>query len=107
MSSRPLLLEPPLSRWACPNCVATDVTRQAQPHTRYHCCAGLAGLLAPMVPAGQRCKVEAVERQDYIGSEMVRLDDNGRPVMAAVVTRDEGTDVTVYAPCATATVRAE
>jgi hypothetical protein len=55
-----------------------------------------------MVPAGTRAKVVAVEREDYIGSELVQTDADGRPVMAIVTTRDEGQDCTVLAPCATA-----
>lgn len=89
-------------RWECPNCSVTDVTHEAQPHTRFHACRGLRGLTAPMVPAGTRCKVEAVEREDYVGHELVQTDADGRPVMAVVTTRDDGTDVAVYAPCATA-----
>jgi hypothetical protein len=52
------------------------------------------------VPAGTRCKVEAVEREDYVGGEDVQYDDDGRPIMAVVTTRDEGNDVAVYAPTA-------
>jgi hypothetical protein len=55
-----------------------------------------------MVPAGQRCKVEAREREDYINGDDVQVDADGRPIMAVVITRDEGEDVTVYAPCARA-----
>lgn len=91
-------------RWVCPNCPATDVTREAQPHTRFHACRGLRGLTAPMVPAGTRCKVEAVQRQDYVGRELVQTDAGGRPVMAVVTTRDDGNDVAVLAPCATARI---
>jgi len=97
---RAALLTVPERRWECPNCPAIDVTREAQPHSRFHNCAGLAGLSAPMVPAGTRAKVEAVEREDYIGSEDVQYDGDGRPVMAVVTTRDDGNDVTVYAPTA-------
>lgn len=89
-------------RWVCPNCSATDVTHEAQPHTRFHACAGLAGLTAPMVPAGTKCKVEAVERQDYINGDHVQVDGEGRPVMAVVTTRDDGQDVAVFAPTASA-----
>lgn len=60
----------------------------------------MAGLTAPMVPEGVRCKVEAVEREDWVGRELVQVDGNGRPVMALVTTRDDGNDCTVYAPCA-------
>lgn len=87
-------------RWSCPNCDFTDVTHEARPHTRMHACRGLFGLTAPMVEAGTRCKVEAVEREDYIANEIVQLDGRGRPVMATVTTRDTGQDCTVYAPLA-------
>ena len=60
----------------------------------------MAGILAPMVPAGTKCKIEAHEREDYIRDEIVRYDDDGRPIMSTVITRDEGTDCAVYAPCA-------
>lgn len=88
-------------RWECPNCTVTDVTFESQPHSRMHPCRGMAGLTVPMVPAGTRCKVTAVEREDYIGHDMVQLDGNGRPIMATVVTRDDGEDRAVYAPTAT------
>jgi hypothetical protein len=90
-------------RWECPNCPATDVTYEQEPHSRFHTCRGLRGLTAPMVPAGTRCKVEAVEREDWVGGELVTRDGEGRPVMATQTTRDDGTDRAVFAPCATAT----
>lgn len=91
--------------WTCPNCTATDVTYQQEPHTRFHACRGLRGLTAPMVPAGTSCKVEAVEREDYVGRELVQTDAEGRPVMRVETTRDDGNDVAVFAPCATANLR--
>ncbi len=96
----PVMLNPPQRRWECPNCDFTDVTYEAEPHSRFHACRGLKGLTAPMVPAGTRCKVEAKEREDYIGHEDITYDGEGRPVMAIETTRDEGTDVAVFAPCA-------
>ena len=96
-----VLLEAPERRWECPRCTFTDVTHEVKPHSRMHQCAGLAGLTAPMVPAGTRCKVEAHERGDYIGGELVQVDGNGRPVMSVTVERDDGIDCTVYAPTAT------
>lgn len=89
------------TRWRCPNCPATDVTREQQPHSRFHACPGLRGLTAPMLPVATRAKVEAVEREDYVGRELVQTDGDGRPVMAVVTTRDDGNDVAVLAPCAT------
>lgn len=90
----------------CPNCDFTDVTREAAPHTRFHACPGLAGLTAPMVPVGTAAKVEAVEREDYVGGEDVRFDGDGRPIMSVITTRDDGTDLVVYAPTAHGSGRA-
>jgi hypothetical protein len=92
-------------RWACPNCDHTDVTYESAPHTRFHPCRGLAGLTAPMVPAGTKCKVTVQERDDYINGDMVQTDGNGRPVMSVITERADGCDVAVYAPCATASGR--
>lgn len=92
----------PEQRWQCPNCNYKSVTHEAEPHSRYHSCKGLKGLSTPMIPAGTKAKVTAVEREDYIGKEEVQLDGEGRPVMAVVTERNEGMDCTVYAPAATA-----
>lgn len=92
----------PESHWECSACDLTDVTRQFGPHSRMHACRGCRGMTVPMVPAGTKSKVELREREDYVGSEMVQVDGDGRPVMSAVTTRDDGQDCTVYAPCATA-----
>jgi hypothetical protein len=92
-------------RWECPNCTLTQVTHDARTHTRFHPCFGLNGLTAPMVPAGTSCKVEAVEREDYVNGDLVQTDGEGRPVMSVVTTRDDGNDVAVLAPTATASFR--
>lgn len=92
-------------RWECPNCTTTDVTR-ARIGNRFHTCPGLRGLTAPLLPAGTAAKVEARERDDYVGRDMVQADGEGRPVMSVVTTRDEGQDVAVLAPCATGSLRA-
>ena len=89
-------------RWSCPNCPQEHVTHEPKPHTPFHACRGLKGLTTPFVPAGTKAKVEAVERGDYVGSEQVQTDGDGRPVMSVVTTRDEGQDCTVFAPTATA-----
>jgi hypothetical protein len=95
------ILLTPTRHWVCPNCTLTDMTHEAQPHTRYHACKGLKGLSAPMVPAGTNAKVTAIERQDYIGTETVQTDAEGRPVMAVVTEREDGSnDVAVFAPTA-------
>lgn len=90
----------PETRWECPNCLETSVTREAEPHTRFHACKGLAGITAPMVPAGLKCKVVTHEREDYINGEDVRYDGNGRPVMCVETVRDDGNDVAVFVPTA-------
>lgn len=87
-------------RWTCPNCVTTAVT-YGQPN-RFHDCAGLKGLSAPMVLDGTNCKVEANDREDYVGRDLVQTDGEGRPVMNVTITRDEGIDCVVYAPTARA-----
>lgn len=87
-------------RWYCPNCLLETVTRGAFLPNRFHTCPRF-GLTAPMVIAGTKAKVEAVEREDYVGTEKVALSDTGRPIMAFVTTRDEGIDVAVNAPVAT------
>jgi len=86
--------------WLCPNCPAEAITYDAK--LPMHQCGGLVGLMTPLVLEGQRCKIEAIEREDYIGKELVQTDANGRPVMSVVTTRDDGQDCTVYAPTATA-----
>lgn len=88
-------------RWSCPNCTLVDVTHEARPHSRFHACRGLRGLTAPMVPEGTRCKIEIVERGDYVRGDRVQCDGDGRPVMAVQTTRDDGIDCAVLAPIAT------
>src|SRR5262245_19515400 len=93
-------------RWWCPECLATDITHESRPHTRFHQCPKLRGLTAPMVPVGTMAKMEIREREDYVSEEKVRLDPElGRPVMSIVTTRDYGQDVTVFAP--TSVLRSE
>ena len=45
-------------------------------------------------------KVEAREREDYVGHELVQTDEAGRSVMSVVTTRDDGQDAIVFAPTA-------
>jgi hypothetical protein len=91
-----------VSEWYCPNCgLTTRVDRVVR--NRFHVCPKLRMMTAPMVLAGTSAKVELVERGDYVGREMVRLDpERGRPVQSIVTTRDNGQDCVVFAPTATA-----
>lgn len=89
--------------WVCPNCPAEHVG--AAPN-RFHQCAGLKGLVAPLVVEGVDCQVRAVEREDYVGTDKVQLDGDGRPIMAVVTERADGSnDVAVLAPTASAKIR--
>lgn len=97
------ILQPPLRRWYCPNCGQQSQTREARAHTRFHTCPRMRGLTAPMLPVGVKAKVELVEREDYVGREVVARDpERNRPVQSLVTTRDNGQDVVVFAPTATA-----
>lgn len=69
-----------------------------------HACRGLLGLTAPMVPDGVRCKVEAREREDYVGNEIPQYDGEGKAIMSVVTTRDDGQDCAVLAPTALARI---
>jgi hypothetical protein len=92
--------------WACPNCAHTETTRGLAPNAqRYHTCGGLHGLNAPLVRAGVKAKVEALERPSYVGGELVTPAGDGRVYYAIQTTRDEGTDMVVLAPTARANLR--
>ena len=81
--------------WNCPNCHVTDVT--VGQSNRLHNCAGLGGLIAPLILDGVRCHVRAVQWEDYTGRDDVRRDGNGRPVSAVVTERPDGSnDVMVF-----------
>jgi hypothetical protein len=82
------------------------VSRDPNPHHQvFHRCPGLKGLTAPMVEDGIRCKVEAVERQDYTNGDRPARDGEGNVVMAVQTTRDDGTDVLAFAPTAYGSMR--
>jgi len=74
-----------------------------------HPCRALSGFLAPFARVDgsdlQGVTHRVVERQDYIAGEHVRLDGEGRPVMAIHTERADGYDTHVYAPTAVASVK--
>lgn len=94
----------PRHEWACPNCNVRDVTTESRPHSQMHQCAGMSGILAPLIPAKdvdkRKARVVAVVREDYVGRDIVETDENGTPI-AAVETQyaDGRTDLAVHAPC--------
>lgn len=85
-------------RWECPKCNSSALTQDNK--IPMHPCRGMAGLMTPLRPEGTKSKVEIVEREDYIGTEDVQVDGEGRPIMSVVTTRDDGQDCTIYAPVA-------
>lgn len=100
------LLAPPPQEWYCPNCNVTDVTAPLPPgQSRYHVCAGLHCLNAPLVRAGVRAQVVAEQRQDYLGADHQPAGDDGNVYMAVRTVRDDGDDVTVFAGVARAEIR--
>ena len=88
-----------MMEWYCPACGLTARTRPVP--NRFHQCPKMAGLTTPLVRKGIAAKLERRDREDYVGSEKVQTDDMGRPAMSIVTIRDDGQDVTVFAPTAT------
>lgn len=89
--------------WHCPNCAVAERTPSLPPNaSRFHTCAGLHSLTAPLIRVGTDCKVEAVEREDYLGDETQAHGDDGKPYMAVRTTRKDGSDVAVNAGLAQA-----
>jgi hypothetical protein len=87
--------------WYCPECGLTERTRPLP--NRWHTCPKLKMLTVQMVRKGVNAKISVVERQDYVANERVQLlGEDKRPIMSVVITRDDGQDVTVFAPAATA-----
>lgn len=100
------VLELPVTRWWCRTCSFRDVTRQAEPHSRFHPCSGRDGLTLPMLREGETSRVVLTERQDYLGGADVPLVE-GRPFMNATTEYPDGhSDVAVYAPTAYVDARA-
>lgn len=88
----------------CPNCGKEETIKvPAKPVSRMHVCPKLHMLSAPMLEAGIKAKVEARLRDDYVGKDIVQTaPEDGKPYMSVVTTRDNGNDVRVFAPTATA-----
>ncbi len=103
MTAHVPILGPPVRRWECPGCNQAKVTREHRPHTPFHTCRN--GLTMPLVPEGERRKVTVNEREDYVGREVVTRDTGGNVPMNVTVERPDGVDVSVYAPCAVASLR--
>jgi hypothetical protein len=99
------MFEVPLLRrgydeWHCPNkCGAGDRTPALPPDSsRYHVCPKLHGLNAPLIRVGTDCKVEAIERQDYINTETQIQGDDGKYYMAVETLRADGSNDRIVHP---------
>ena len=93
-----------MRRFQCPSCDRQLAVDDIDTRQRMHPCKKLAGMLAPFVeitglelnPRVARHLV--VEREDYIGSELVQYDGNGRPVMAVITERADGSNDRIVFP---------
>jgi hypothetical protein len=93
----------PTRQWQCPSCGAEHQTREHRPHIPMHTCPALNGLSAPFVEAGTDAIHRVMDREDYVGAELVQTDNTGRPVMALRTERADGSnDCHVYAATAQA-----
>jgi len=88
--------------WFCPECGLTDRTPPMPPNSaRFHTCPRLHMLTAPLVRAGSDCKLVASEREDYLGDEVQRTGDDGKPYMNVRTEYADGhNDCAVFAPVA-------
>lgn len=98
----------PSKRWQCPSCDEQYVTVEARPHVPMHPCKKMNGLLAPFVEVTgvelnkSKVRLVRVDREDYVGSELVRTDGYGWPAQAVVTERADGSN-DCHAFAATAT----
>src|SRR3974390_1643201 len=92
--------------WVCPNCGRAERPRPLPPDAaRMHTCPRLHMLIAPLVRSGADCKIVACEREDYLGREIQRTGENGKPYSSVQTIRADGSnDAWVFAPCAVARI---
>lgn len=88
--------------WYCPECGAEERTPPLPPNSsRMHTCPKLHMLTAPLVRAGSDCKLVATEREDYLGDEVQRTGDDGKPYMNVETVHADGhNDLAVFSPVA-------
>lgn len=89
-----------MKQWHCPNC--TEAARTFDDAIPMHRCRSGTGILLPLIVDGTKAKIQIVEREDYVGKELVPRDINDRPVMSVVTTRDDGQDCIIFPATATA-----
>lgn len=61
--------------------------------------------MTPFTRPGVAALVTRVPREDYAMGQLLQRDDVGRVAAAVRITRDDGEDLAVLAPCATATAK--
>lgn len=99
MTHGAVLLNQGYHEWYCPNCGVSERTAPLPPNSwRYHTCAKLHNLTAPLVRAGDDAKVTAVERQDYLRDEIQTTGDDGKPYMAVRTDYADGHNDLVVHP---------
>lgn len=85
--------------YVCPNCSVTERIRPLPPAAvRMHPCAGLKGILAPLVIQGADCKVVAIEREDFLNGEVQASNEDGTPIMAVSTIYADGHNDLVVNP---------
>lgn len=105
-----MILLDPSRRWECPSCNRQLKTDRPVTQIPLHPCKEQRGLMVPFVEVHgvelpkHAARHVVVERGDWVGSEHVQTDGEGRPVMAVRTERPDGSyDTHVLAPAATAT----
>lgn len=97
----------PARRWECPSCRRQLKTDKPVTTFPLHTCKAQRGLTVPFVevhgvefdPRSTRHVI--VERDDYVGREIVQTDGEGRPITAIVTERRDGSnDCRALASCA-------
>jgi hypothetical protein len=91
--------------WYCPECsevaqsVNTVVNGNKLRQMPLHYCAGLYGLLAPMVKKGVQARLRVNYREDYTHGDICTADERGKVVMSITTQRNDGEDLVLHSPC--------
>jgi hypothetical protein len=84
--------------YVCDKCPTRSRVGGADRRVPMHDCPGRALMSVPLVPEGQRGELRLIERDDYVGTEDVRTDAEGRVFMRAELETATGISAWVYAP---------
>lgn len=104
--SHPLLLPPTPERpatWHCAMRHCTSSARTVNGKVPHHPCQELGGALVPLVRDDDPRRHHLVprEREDHVGSDLVRpVHHRGKLIMAVDLRTDDSLSTTVYAPTA-------